>query len=198
MSAINSEKMQVHSIHNFRGCLLAALLLSPCSALAAESGASGPEEPGITAPSTLQPTMTEYQQKLEEYTRAHQEFDDEARAYWKSIAEKRRTRNDKRRNNQEIMIDDYVLTQPPVYSGPPKPVDPSAVVPEIVPEPKKYVPVVADFLKAAVEQFNFVPQRPQSEIEYKRAYAKVAAAAGLTKEQVVPIHGFESGGNGKY
>jgi hypothetical protein len=41
----------------------------------------------------------------------------------------------------------------------------------VVPPPSKYVPVVADFLKSVEEQFNFVPQRPQSEIEYKRAYA---------------------------
>jgi len=60
------------------------------------------------------------------------------------------------------------------------------------------VPVAADFLKAAGEQFNFVPQRPQSEIEFKRAYAKVAFAAGLTKEQAVRIYGFEAGGNGTY
>ena len=43
-----------------------------------------------------------------------------------------------------------------------------------------------------------MPRQPQAEIEYKRAYARVAAAAGLTKEQVVRIYGFESGGNGKY
>src|SRR5262249_1788108 len=30
------------------------------------------------------------------------------------------------------------------------------------------------------------------------AYAKVAAAAGLTREQAVRIYAFESGGNGKY
>jgi hypothetical protein len=48
------------------------------------------------------------------------------------------------------------------------------------------------------KNFNFVPQQPQHDIEYKRAYAKVASAAGLTKEQVVRIYAFESGGNGKY
>jgi hypothetical protein len=60
------------------------------------------------------------------------------------------------------------------------------------------VPVLADFLKSAWEEFNFVPQRPRSEIEFMRAYAKVAAAAGLTKDQVVRIYGFEAGGNGRY
>jgi len=39
---------------------------------------------------------------------------------------------------------------------------------------------------------------PQSESEFKRAYAKVALAAGLTKDQIVRIYGFEAGGNGDY
>src|SRR5262249_56764021 len=43
-----------------------------------------------------------------------------------------------------------------------------------------------------------VPRQPQSEPEYKRAYVKVASAAGLTKQQIVRIYAFESGGDGKY
>jgi hypothetical protein len=58
--------------------------------------------------------------------------------------------------------------------------------------------VVADFLAAAAEQFRFVPQPPDSEIAFKQAYVKVAAAAGLTRDQVVRIYGFETGGNGTY
>ncbi len=60
------------------------------------------------------------------------------------------------------------------------------------------MPVVADFLRAAAKEFNFIPQQPRGEIEYKRAYAKVASAAGLAKEQAVRIYGFEAGGDGKY
>jgi hypothetical protein len=60
------------------------------------------------------------------------------------------------------------------------------------------VPVVADFLACAAKHFNFVPQLPASEIAYKRAYAAVAATAGLTREQAVRIYGFESGGSGKF
>ena len=59
------------------------------------------------------------------------------------------------------MLADYVLTQPPIYSGPPKPVDPSAPIEEV--PPKKYVPVVADFLRAAAQEFGLVPQQPRSE-----------------------------------
>jgi hypothetical protein len=189
--------MRIRASRYTCGCLLAAVMASPCEALAAEPSPDSKSAPAIAAPS-LDAALVEYRRKLEEYTRARQQYGDEAAAYWRSVSEKRRLRNSKRRNNQEIVLDDYVLTQPPVYAGPAKPVDPSAPVPQMVPPPSKYVPVVADFLKSAEEQFNFVPQRPQSEIEYKRAYAKVASAAGLTKEQAVRIYGFEAGGNGTY
>jgi hypothetical protein len=182
---------------HFATPVVCSLLASPFGALAAEPSPDSNSVPAIAAPS-LDAALVEYRRKLEEYTHARQQYGDEAAAYWRSVAEKRRLRNSKRRSNQEIVLDDYVLTQPPVYAGPAKPVDPSAPVLEVVPPPSKYVPVVADFLKSAEEQFNFVPQRPQSEIEYKRAYAMVASAAGLTKEQVVRIYGFEAGGNGTY
>jgi len=171
-------------------CLLAALPISP-------GWAAGPTgTPAATAPA-VSPAMVEYRRKLEEYTRARQKFDDEASAYWKSITDKRRQRNAKRRANQAVVLEDYVLTQPPVYAGPPQPVDPSAPGPPPRP-PREYVPVVADFLKLAAAHFNFVPQRPHGEMDYKRAYAKAALAAGLTKPQIVRIYAFESGGNGGY
>ena len=141
--------------------------------------------------------MADYRRKLEAYTAARRKYEGEAETYWNLIADKRRIRSTKRHNNKEIQIDDYVLSQPPVYSGPPKPVDPSAPT-EIESPPRAYVPVVADFLQSAAKHFNFVPQQPQSEIDYKRSYATVAAAAGLTRVQAVRIYGFESGGNGRY
>ena len=58
--------------------------------------------------------------------------------------------------------------------------------------------MVADLLQAAVEHFQFTPQRPASEVEFKRAYARVAPAAGLTREQAVRVYSFETGGNGNY
>jgi hypothetical protein len=171
--------------------VLAALLLVPAQGVRAE----GWERP--TAQATPTPAaIADYRRKLEEYTAARGKYEAEADAYWSSIADKRRLRHAKRRNNQEMVLGDYVLTQPPVYSGPPRPVDPSAPIEEA--PPRKYVPVAADFLDAAAKEFNFVPQRPRSEVEYKRAYVKVASAAGLTKDQVVRIYAFESGGDGAY
>jgi hypothetical protein len=138
----------------------------------------------------------EYRRKLAAYNAARQQYDAQEDAYWSAVADKRRSRAAKRRGSEDIRIEDYVLTQPPVYSGPPRPVDPSAPIEE--PPPRKYVPVVADLLEAAAQEFRFVPQQPQNELEYKRAYARVAAAAGITKEQAVRIYAFESSGNGKY
>jgi hypothetical protein len=189
--------MQLHSIRHGSGCVLAALLMWPLQGFPDASAAKSPSVAATAAPSTPVAAMVEYRRKLEVYTAARRKYEGEANAYWSTIADKRRIRNAKRHGHKEILIEDYVLTQPPVYAGPPKPVDPSAPT-ENVPPSRAYVPVVADFLQSAAKHFNFVPQRPQSEIEYKRAYAGVAAAAGLTREQAVRIYGFESGGNGKY
>src|SRR6202035_4727181 len=116
--------------------------------------------------------------------------------YWTSIADKRRGRNAKRRDPLPIGLDDYVLTQPPTYTGPKRLVNPQ---PEpSPPRERKPIPVVADLLKAAAEQLQFAPQRPASEVEFKRAYARAASAAGLTREQAVRVYSFETGGNGNH
>lgn len=132
---------------------------------------------------------------IEAYLRARSVYEAEASAYWKDIADKRRTRFAKRRAGEPLALDDYVLTQPPLYSGPLRPPD---LPPEREPgPPAERIPVVADFLRAAIEQFDFVPDRP-TEAEFKQAYARVAAAAGLTREQAVRVYAFETGGNGTY
>src|SRR4051794_5986767 len=140
--------------------------------------------------------IAEYRRKLKEYQDARAAFEAEAGPYWTSIAEKRRGRNAKRRDRQPITLNDYVLTHPPLYTGPKRPVDPSPE-PSERPE-RKPIPVVADLLKAAAEEFQFTPQRPTTEVEFKRAYARYALAAGLTSEQAVRVYSFETGGTGNY
>lgn len=132
------------------------------------------------------------------YIQARQEFEAQLASYWNSITEKRRTRIAKRRNGELVILDDYVLTQPPVYSGPPRPSGVTASVREGPAPMRKFIPVVADLLKAAKEQFHFAPDRVKNEVEFKRSYAKVAAAAGITRDQAVRIYSFETGGNGTY
>jgi hypothetical protein len=134
---------------------------------------------------------------IEAYIRARRVFEDEAAAYWQSVVDKRRGRNAKRRNNETIALDDYVLTQPPVYTGPPRP--PGYIPPSRDPAPPVLpIPGIVDFLKAAAEHYNFTPDRPKTDAEFKQAYAKVATAAGLTKDQAVRVYAFETGGNGTY
>ena len=141
-------------------------------------------------------SITDYQAKLAQYQVARATYDAEASAYWGALAEKRRARNAKRREHLPVGLDDYVLTQPPVYSGPARPIDPYA--PAQPPPERPEIPVVADFLKNAAEQFGFVPDRPASDVDFKRAYAKAALAAGLTRDQIVGVYVFETGGNGSY
>jgi hypothetical protein len=178
--------MSLRAIRVWRGVVLAVCLSLPAGFTPARGG---------DAPASAD--LATYQRKLALYAAARQKYEAAADAYWNSIAAKRRMRAAKRRAGEPVVLDDYVLTQPPVYSGPPKPVDPSAPTKETV-APPDYVPVVADFLKSAQEHFNFIPRRPQRETDYKRAYVKVAAAAGLSKDQVVRVYAFESGGNGRY
>jgi hypothetical protein len=140
--------------------------------------------------------IADYQAKFAQFQAARAPYEAQATAYWGAVAEKRRGRSVKRRDHLPITLDDYVLTQPPVYSGPPRPVDPRAPGAPLPERPD--IPVVADFLHNAAEQFGFVPDRPASDLDFKRAYAHAALAAGLTREQIVGVYAFETGGNGAY
>src|ERR1700760_4184375 len=119
-----------------------------------------------------------------EYLAARAAFKTEVEGYWTSIADKRRGRNAKRREHQQITLDDYVLTQPPVYRGPPRPPGPSPEpVPESKPRIEKPIPVVSDLVAAASQEYQWTPQRPANDMEFKRAYARYALKAGLTPQQ---------------
>jgi hypothetical protein len=186
--------MHPHAIRFCVGYLALALLLSVQPARAMDGAARAADAMAQAASSQA---IAEYRRLLREYQEARAAFEAEASAYWSSIAEKRRGRNAKRREHLAIALDDYVLTQPPVYTGPKRPVNPEGE-PEAQPRPYKAIPLVADLLRAAGEHFQWTPQKPASEVEFKRAYARVASAAGLTREQAVRVYSFETGGNGNY
>jgi hypothetical protein len=139
--------------------------------------------------------MAQYRRALEAYDAAQQSYSVAAGAYWRSITEKRKIRIGKRAGGEPLAIEDYVLVQPPVYTGPPKPRNP--LEPE-APSHRAYVPVVADFLAAARQEFKFAPRLPLDDSEFKRTYAKVARSAGLSKMQAVRVYSFEATGNGQY
>ncbi|MFG3756385.1 hypothetical protein ACGE32_29075, partial [Klebsiella pneumoniae] len=160
-----------HALMLCGGAVLAAALPVPSQAL--PLGAAAVDDQITLAQFFTSPAMAEYKRRLAEYKEARAAFDEEASAYWSAVSEKRKTRNAKRRDRVEVTADDYMLEQPPVYSGPKRPVNPE---PEPEPEketrPPKYIPVVADFLRAAAQHFQFSPQRPAAEIDFKRAYAR--------------------------
>ena len=164
---------------------------SDASAAATTARARLTVKPAVSAAA-----VAAYRRALAEYNAIHGAYLAKASAYWSSIADKRKVRFAKRARNESLTVDDYVLKQPPVYTGPPKPIDPSAPKAEKPPRPP--VPVVKDFLKAAMQEYKFTPRRPQNELEFKRAYAKAAAAAGLTRKQAVRVYAFEATGNGAY
>lgn len=178
------------------------LIIGLCLPLAGQSIAA---EPALPAPAPVRDAMAQaaspqaiadYQRRLAEYQEARAAFDADAGTYWKAIADYRRARNAKRRDHVQIELDDYVLAQPPVYNGPKRPVNPEPE-PEGEPRERKYIPVVADLLRAAREQFQWSPQQPANDIDFKRAYARFASASGLTREQAVRVYAFETGGNGR-
>src|SRR5260370_27778564 len=123
---------------------------------------------GDVLPSVVAEAQAAQAASWKEYLAARAAFNAEVSAYWTSIADKRRGRNAKRREHLAIALDDYVLTQPPVYTGPKRPVNPQ---PEAE-EPherreRKYIPVVADLIKAAADHFQWAPQQPSNDLEFK-------------------------------
>jgi hypothetical protein len=176
----------------------AKIIVASIVASAAAFSAAAPAWPQNQPPAPSAAAVADYQQKLAQYEQIHGAFERVDNTYWDEVAAKRRIRNAKRRNHETIALADYVLTQPPVYSGPPKPVSPFPPPPPPPGPPKPAIPVVADFLQAAKEQWGFVPDQPANDGEFKRAYAKAARAAGLTQAQIVGVYAFETGGRGQY
>ena len=71
----------------------------------------------LLLPFALSCALADYKSDLEAYTLAHDAFEAQAQAYWASVAEKKAIRKTKRSNHEELTLTDYVLTQPPIYTG---------------------------------------------------------------------------------
>ena len=194
MQRANPTGRMSHSLRISAVAASLATLLST-SALALDSSSLPPSVANAMAQGASPQAVADYRRKLAEYQEARAAFDQDAGAYWNAIAEKRKIRFAKRREGQAISLNDYVLEQAPLYDGPKRPVNPEPE-PDTGPRVRKDLPVVADFLGAARSEFQFAPQRPSSEMEFKRAYARAALQAGLTREIGVRVYSFETGGNG--
>jgi hypothetical protein len=180
----------------------AVLLLSVSAGVACASEAAAPPLPAnpFESPEARR-AAAEYQAKYAAYRHQRDAYEKKAAAYWDLVERKRAERRAKRAGGDAVELADYVLDQPPVYTGPPAPVRPPVLrktPAKTKPVKVEPLPVVADFLRHAKMRFQFKPKTPATEMDYKRAYARTALAAGISKEQAVRIYGFEAGGNGSY
>lgn len=144
------------------------------------------------APAPLKVHLDEYRELLAAHNRAWESYEKIAAPYWQAITEKRSRRRTKMANGLTLTEADYVMEQPPAYTGPPKPDNPLA------PKTRSPIPDVHEFLAAAKTQFDFEPERPASEGAFKRAYAAYALAKGIEAKVAVKIYAFEAGGDGHH
>src|ERR1700761_5390919 len=114
--------MPYQMIRRRAGWFALALSLSVTPLLAADDAARSAMD--AMAQGASPEAIAEYHRLLKEYQEVRGPFEQEASAYWSAISEKRRGRNAKRRDHQQITLDDYVLDQPPVYHGPKRPLNP--------------------------------------------------------------------------
>jgi hypothetical protein len=82
--------------------LILALALPPVSHLLAAEPAGLDAMAQAASPQAI----ADYQRRLADYQQARAAFDADAGAYWKAISDKRRARNAKRRDHQQIELDD--------------------------------------------------------------------------------------------
>ena len=128
----------------------------------------------------------------EAWRNAYNAYNKQATAYWDQISAKRKLRNEKRAHGQTIELTDYVLSQPPLYSGPAKPSTGKTT------GPSRSIPSVDDFIAASKRVYGFQPERPSNESEFMRSYVNAAQEIGLNREQLVSIYAFETGGDGTH
>src|SRR5437773_1439374 len=105
--------------------LLAAIVLAAAQPCVAPDALSAPKAKTTSAKTTSAKTTSAKttsakaaSAKKHAPARPRHELAKEAGAYWDQVVAKRRVRIAKRRNNEPITLEDYVLTQPPLYIRP--------------------------------------------------------------------------------
>ena len=146
-----------------------------------------------------------YRRALEAYEAAFARFEEEkARPYWARVVELAAGRRG--RTVASLTDADFVNVAPPVYGGPAKPNPTDFGLPAQPREPST-IAVVRDFIAAADRvglRYDLVranateTQRAAFESRYKRRYAEIALRAGLTREQILGVYAFETGGRGTH
>ena len=135
-----------------------------------------PRRPAATAGAMAQAAspqaIAEYRRKLKEYQEARAAFEAAGRRLLEFDRREAAGPQRQAARASAIALDDYVLTQPPVYTGPKRPVnpEPEAAGAEKPPRERKIIPVVADLLKAAAGAF---PVRAAAARERGRVQARL-------------------------
>jgi hypothetical protein len=129
---------------------------------------------------------------------ARASFDTQQDAYWAAVSARRTERRRKMGAGIPVTAADFVMQQPPKYSGPALRPDIAKVIAEVdPPSTASEITTLPEMLAAARQHYNFAPTLIP-EREFKRRYAKEALALGLTRDEVVRIYAFETGGRGTF
>jgi hypothetical protein len=192
------REMPVRSLKAGYARLAAALIVALVCALPATSVQATSTIDFLTSLSDAEVSA------FQEWKAARHAYEQKLDAYWDQVDAKRQARKPKRAAKLAFDSNDYVMTLPPVYSGPKLGAELAKKYEKFLDDQEKSQPpppmdlaTVADYLDAAKRVYNFVPERV-TEKEFKRRYAAEALALGLTKDQVVRVYALETGGIGTY
>src|SRR5258708_32510849 len=105
--------MRPHAIRYGPGYLALALLLIAPQAGAMDAATLPAATAGAMAQAAAPQAIAEYRRKLREYQEARAAFEQEASAYWNSIAQKRRGRRGHRREARPLAPAEDALTPRP-------------------------------------------------------------------------------------
>src|SRR3954468_22120902 len=105
--------MRGQAIRHCNQIIVYALLLAPLTAVPDYAAQAATRD--VMAQAATPAAIADYRRKLKTFQEARAAFEEDAGVYWNAIADKRRGRNAKRRDHQPVTLDDYVLTQPPLY-----------------------------------------------------------------------------------
>ena len=81
-----------------------------------------------------------YQERLNAYRAAYGKFQQQEKRYWSAIQRKKDIRTAKRRAGKSFTREDFVLSQPPKYTGPKRPRNPNAAPVKKKPRKKSTLP----------------------------------------------------------
>lgn len=138
-----------------------------------------------------------FQEQLAAYRAAYSEFEALEKRYWAAISAKKDIRTAKRRAGQAFVREDFVLSQPPKYTGPKRPRDPNAGPIVKKPRPKSTLPRAND-LRAAMKDLYGHKLPRVAEKDFKLSFAREAKRYGLSAEQVIGVYALETGGLGPF